>query len=145
MSFLGSLAEGVVFQPRIWIWAMKHASQSRRWIVGEGLACLALVASAIALVSMSPVFLVYVVIMIMGSWVFPLFTSYIPHNASGEDELHQTRAFRGKIASVIALEHLYHLEHHLYPAVPHHNCARLAKRLDPFLERAGVRSIKLWF
>ena len=26
---------------------------------------------------------------------------------------------------------VFHLEHHLYPAVPHQNWARLAKRLDP--------------
>jgi beta-carotene hydroxylase len=72
-------------------------------------------------------------------------TSYIPHVPDGESELFQTRVFRGKVFSILALEHLYHLEHHLYPAVPHHNWARLAKRLDPYLSRAGVKSIKLWF
>jgi beta-carotene hydroxylase len=49
------------------------------------------------------------------------------------------------VVSVIALEHLYHLEHHLYPAVPHHNWPRLAKRLDPYFEAMGITPIKLWF
>jgi beta-carotene hydroxylase len=83
--------------------------------------------------------------MIMGAWVIPLVTSYIPHIRDGEDELHRTRRFRGKVASVLALEHLYHLEHHLYPMVPHHHWPALARRLDPYLDAAGVVPVKLWF
>jgi beta-carotene hydroxylase len=83
--------------------------------------------------------------MILGSWVIPLATSYLPHNAEGRDVLSQTYLFRGKVASIIALEHLYHLEHHLYPMVPHHNWPTLAKRLDPYLKKAGVEAIVLGF
>jgi beta-carotene hydroxylase len=32
-----------------------------------------------------------------------------------------------------------HLEHHLYPQVPSHHLAELARRLDPFFEQAGVQ------
>ena len=46
---------------------------------------------------------------------------------------------------MLALGHLYHLEHHLYPAVPHQNWPELARRLDPHLRRAGVRPVRLWF
>ena len=41
--------------------------------------------------------------------------------------------------------HLYHLEHHLFPAVPHTNWPRLAKRLDPHLAKAGVKPVVFWF
>lgn len=75
----------------------------------------------------------------------PLVTSYVPHDLHGQDELSRTRAFRGVVASVIALGHLYHLEHYLFPAVPHHNWPELARRLDPHLERAGVRPVKIGF
>ena len=68
-----------------------------------------------------------------------------PHDPEGKDELRQTRAFRGRVLSMIALEHLYHLEHHLYPAVPHHNWPELARRLDPFFRSSGVRPLRLWF
>ncbi|AGA26339.1 fatty acid desaturase [Singulisphaera acidiphila] len=132
-------------QPRVWFWALRHGRQSRVWIVGKGIACLLLVGTALALARVSLVLPVYALLIIIGSWIIPLVTSYIPHDPTGVDELTQTRAFRGMIASAIALEHLYHLEHHLYPSVPHHNWARLAKWLDPHLERAGVRPIKLWF
>jgi beta-carotene hydroxylase len=83
--------------------------------------------------------------MIMGSWVIPLITSYIPHNPAGQTALTQTRLFRGRVASLIAMEHLYHLEHHLYPSVPHHNWPKLARRLDPYFKQAGVQPVVLGF
>ena len=83
--------------------------------------------------------------MIMGSWVIPLVTVYVPHDPRGQDELSRTLAFRGVVASVVALGHLYHLEHHLFTVVPHHNCPKLAKRLDPYPARAGVKPVRFWF
>ena len=57
----------------------------------------------------------------------------------------RTLLFRGKVLSLIAVEHLYHLEHHLYPQVPHHNWPKLARRLDPYFKAAGVTPIVLGF
>jgi beta-carotene hydroxylase len=145
MSFMRTLFEGVIFQTKIWFWAVRRDRKERVWIIIEGVACLLLVAAAVLLYSATPVFLVYAVLMIMGSWIIPLITSYIPHDPQGRDEIFQTRLFRGRVASIIAIEHLYHLEHHLYPAVPHQNWPQLAKRLDPFFERAGIKPIKIWF
>jgi beta-carotene hydroxylase len=144
-SWMGAIAEGFVFQPRIWIWAVRNASQVRTWVVGEGVACVALIVLAAALFPLTPIPLIYVALMVMGSWVIPLATSWIPHDPRGKGRLFQTRAFRGVVASAVALGHLYHLEHHLYPAVPHHHWPRLAKRLDPFLAKAGVRPVRFWF
>jgi beta-carotene hydroxylase len=144
-SWLGALAEGPAFQLRIWLWALRNAPAARPWVVGEGIACLVLLTLAVALCPMTPVPLVYAALVILGSWPIPLITSYVPHDPHGNDELSRTRAFRGVLASVIALEHLYHLEHHLYPAVPHQKWAELARRLHPFLARAGVKPIKIWF
>jgi len=143
-TLLAALEDGIVFQFRIWLWALKNAKGARGWVVGEGLACVFLVALSIGLVSVTPIFLVYVVLMIMGSWIIPLVTSYIPHNPCAENELFQTRVFRGVVASVLTLGHLYHLEHHLYPSVPHHNWPKLARSLDPYLIQAGVTPIRFW-
>ena len=104
-----------------------------------------LIAGSVALLPLTPVLAVYVGLMIAGSWVIPVVTSYLPHDPRGDGELGQTRAFRGRVASAVALSHLYHLEHHLYPAVPHQNWPELARRLDPHLERAGVRPVRWWF
>jgi beta-carotene hydroxylase len=144
-SWAGALAEGLVFQPRVWLWAVRHVTQGRAWVVGEGAACLALAGLAVALFPLTPVPLAYAALMVAGSWVIPLVTSYLPHVPDVEDELSQTRAFRGVVASAVALGHLYHLEHHLYPAVPHHNWPRLARRLDPHMVLAGVLPVKFWF
>jgi len=145
MSLMRTLLEGLIFQFKIWFWAVKRSGQDKVWAVVEGISCVLLVALAVVFYSVTPIFLVYVVLMIMGSWIIPLITSYIPHDPHGKNALFQTRLFRGHVASIIAIEHLYHLEHHLYPAVPHQNWPELAKRLDPFFEEAGVKPIKIWF
>ncbi len=144
-TLFGSIVEGFTLQPRLWVWALRHAPRRRNWIVAEGIICLLFVGASIALVPWTPAPLVYVILMIAGSWIIPLVTSYIPHDPHGDGELFRTRVFRGRVASLIALEHLYHLEHHLYPSVPHQNWPELARRLDPHFERAGVKAIKIWF
>lgn len=100
---------------------------------------------AVITLPFSPVLLVYVALMKMGSWIIPLTTSYLPHDPQGVDEISQTRAFRGIVASIVGVQHLYHLEHHLFPSVPHANWPLLAKRLDPHLTKAGVKPIVFWF
>ena len=145
MSFPRTMLEGVIFQFKIWFWAVKRPSKDKPLILLEGSGCVLLVVLSLVLYSVTPVLLAYVVLMIMGSWIIPLITSYIPHNPVGANELLQTRLFRGKVLSVVALEHTYHLEHHLYPSVPHHNWPQLAKRLDPYFEAAGLKPIRLWF
>ena len=143
MSLPRTLAEGVIFQPRIMIWAARRHGRSHPVVIVEIVLVLALLAACFAAVKVTPIFAVYAVLMIMGSWIIPLITSYLPHNPAGQSALTQTRLFRGRVASLIAMEHLYHLEHHLYPAVPHHNWPKLARRLDPFLDAAGVKAVRI--
>lgn len=145
MSFGRTLLEGMVFQWRIYLWAWRHAERDRDLVLLEGIVCgLATLLSLITL-PYTPIPFVYVALLAMGTWVIPLVTSYVPHVRDGTDELHRTRRFRGKVASLLALEHLYHLEHHLYPAIPHHHWPALARRLDPYFDAAGVAPVKFWF
>jgi beta-carotene hydroxylase len=88
------------------------------------------------------VFMIYIGLMIAGSWMIPLITSYLVHDPNGEDVLHQTRLFRGWFYSLIAFDHLYHLEHHLYPMVPHKNWVKLSKRLDPYFEKMKIKPLR---
>ena len=145
MSLPRTLLEGVIFQPRIMLWALRRHGRTHRIVALEALAAITLFILCFALVPLTPIFAVYATLMIMGSWVIPLVTSYVPHNPDGQTALAQTRLFRGKVLSVIALQHLYHLEHHLYPAVPHHNWPRLARRLDPYFKSADVKPVVLGF
>ena len=145
MSFVRALIEGVGLQARTWFFAMRREGAHRPWAVFECIAATVLLGASIAVIPITKAPIGYAVLMIMGSWIFPVMTAYIPHDARGMTELTQTKLFRGKVLSVMALEHLYHLEHHLYPGVPHHNWPELASRLDPFFTRAGLRPIKLLF
>ncbi len=145
MSLVRSLIEGVGLQPRLWFFAMRHKDAHRPWAIVECLVSATLFGASIAVLPITKAPFVYAALMIMGSWIFPVITAYIPHNPQGTTDLTQTKLFRGKVLSIVALEHLYHLEHHLYPGVPHHNWPELAQRLDPFFERAGLRPIKLFF
>jgi beta-carotene hydroxylase len=145
MSFFRTLGEGMIFQPRIMVWAAKNHGRSHPIVFIEIAIALCLLTLCFATIPKTPIFAVYAVLMIMGSWVIPLATSYVPHNAAGRTTITQTKLFRGKVASIIAMEHLYHLEHHLYPRVPHHNWPILARRLDPYFKTAGVEPIVLGF
>jgi beta-carotene hydroxylase len=145
MSFVRSLLEGPALQPRLWIFAMSRPGKHRRWALAECVAVVFLLSAAVVAWPVTKAPLVYALLMIGGSWIFPLITAYIPHDASGTTDLTQTKLFRGRVLSLLALEHLYHLEHHLYPAVPHHNWPKLASRLDPYFASEGLKAKKLWF
>ncbi|HEV7239050.1 MAG TPA: fatty acid desaturase [Thermoanaerobaculia bacterium] len=145
MSFFRALVEGIALQPRLWFFAMRHKGSHRGWAPIECVAATAMFGACLAVIPITPAPIVYAALMIMGSWIFPVITAYIPHDAGGTSDLTQTKLFRGKVLSWLALEHLYHLEHHLYPGVPHHNWPELAVRLDPYFARAGLRPIKLLF
>jgi beta-carotene hydroxylase len=143
MSLIRALLEGVVFQFRVYAWALRNPGGRRNWIVGEGLAVAVIVLGAIAALPWTIIPGVYAGLIIAGSWTIPLMTSYLPHDPEASDVLHQTRVFRGFLVRCVAFDHLYHLEHHLYPAVPHQNWPRLARRLDPWFDAAGIKPVRI--
>jgi beta-carotene hydroxylase len=145
MSFARALLEGPIYQLRIWPWALRRATRRERtFILAEGALCGAMLAGSVLLLRATPVFFVYAALAIMGSWIFPLITAHLQHFPAERNALFQTRTFRGLGARIVAADHLYHLEHHLYPAVPHQHWRLLAERLDPYLAKAGVRPSRLW-
>ncbi|GLZ06074.1 hypothetical protein Acsp03_35400 [Actinomadura sp. NBRC 104412] len=136
LSMLGAILYGPVFLARLWWWAYRRASgRQRTWLLAEAALPFAAVGAGALLWHG---LLVYATMMIVGSWVYPLLTVHLPHRHYGEDPLTQTHTLRGRVVPRLFLELTYHLEHHLYPQVPSHNLARLAQRLDPFLDEAGV-------
>jgi beta-carotene hydroxylase len=142
LSLVGAVLYGPVFLVRLWCWSFARADRwTRRWLVAEACAPFIAVSAGIAYWSTTPYVLAYAVMAIVGSWVYPLLTVYLPHHDYGEDPLTQTRTLRGRIIPAIFLELTYHLEHHLYPQVPSHHLPELARRLDPHLTAAGVRPV----
>jgi beta-carotene hydroxylase len=145
MPLWRALLEGVGMQPRLWFFAMRRPGPHRPWAIAEATASTVLLGASIAVIPMTVAPVVYAMLMMAGSWIFPVITATIPHDSSGATELTQTRLFRGRVLSWLAMDHLYHLEHHLYPGVPHHQWPELATRLDPHFQRAGLTPIKLLF
>ncbi len=137
-SLLGTIAGGPTMQIRLWLWAWRVHPPMRPRLLAEGIGVFALISLAALTFSWTPAPLAYVALVIAGSWLFPLLTVYFPHNGSAKSPLSQTRLFRGRLLQLIAFHHLYHLEHHLYPAVPHHHWKSLADRLDPHFVRLGI-------
>jgi beta-carotene hydroxylase len=143
MSFVRTLAEGPLYPFRLFSWAWKNAgAEIRKWLLFELLCCLGFIAWSIYMLPVN-LFFIYVVSVITGSWIYPLFTVYIPHDAKGKNKLFQTRLFRGAILSGVFAHHNYHLEHHLYPMVPHQNWFRLSQRLNPYFEKYSVKAITI--
>lgn len=141
MTFLGAILHGPIFLPRLWWWAFRHASKrpgQRAWLLLEASLPLACVGTGLAIWPQTSSVLFYALQVILGSWVYPLLTVYLPHHHYGDTPWTQTRTLRGRIIPALFLELTYHLEHHLYPAVPAHHLAELSRRLEPDLRRAGV-------
>lgn len=143
MTWWRALLDGMTLQPRLWAFAFR-LGRHRVWIIAEAIAIGMLLAASAATIGSTIAPAAYAALMILGSWLFPFVTSFIPHDAKADTTLKQTRLFRGRVLSIVAFEHLYHLEHHLYPQVPHHNWPELARRLDPHFARAGLRPVKLY-
>jgi len=141
MNLLGAVVYGPVFLWRLWWWAFQRSrgrAAQRLWLLVELILPLMIVTCGVLLWPITPAILVYAVQAIVGSWVYPLLTVYLPHKDYGDTPLTQTHTLRGHIIPVLFLELTYHLEHHLYPQVPSHNLPELARRLDPFFRRVGV-------
>lgn len=138
LSGLGALFYGPVFLARLWWWALRRGRDTA-WLLAEAAATPLAIATGILCWDSAPGVLGYVVMAIVGSWVYPLLTVYLPHHDFGDTPLTQTHTLRGRVIPAMFLELTYHLEHHLYPQVPTHRLADLAQRLEPTLRAAGVQ------
>jgi beta-carotene hydroxylase len=142
MSLGRAVLYGPLFLPRLWLWAFRrHAGRrgQRAWLLAEAGWALGFAATGVLLWSRTPALGWYVLLAVVGSWVYPLLTVHLPHHGYGEHPLTQTGTMRGRVIPPLFLELTYHLEHHLYPGVPSHHLAELSRRLDPFFCRHGVR------
>jgi beta-carotene hydroxylase len=145
IGLIGAILYGPLFLWRLWWWAFRR-NRGRRsqqiWMLIELAVPFIALFAGIYLWPDYPALLVYVVMAIVGSWVYPLLTVYLPHKDYGDTPLTQTHTLRGRVIPALFLELTYHLEHHLYPQVPSHHLAELARRLDPYFQEAGV---KYWY
>lgn len=141
LTLLGAVCYGPVFLIRLWWWAYRRAEKDtqRAWLIAEAAAPFLAIVAGILLWSTTPALLSYAAMVIVGSWVYPLLTVYLPHRKYGDNPLNQTHTLRGRIIPAMFLELTYHLEHHLYPQVPSHHLKQLGQRLDPYFAKVGIQ------
>ena len=137
-----ALVSGIGSQSRLFAWAWRLARpEDKKWMALEAGWAVAVAGCGVALLPWSNIVLVYVLLIVTSSWLYPFATVWVPHRAEGQDTLTQTHAVRGRLIPELFLQHTYHLEHHLYPAVPSYHWQELARRLDPFLRDRGVQPV----
>lgn len=138
-SFWSALMRGPGHQTRLFCWAWQHANKvERAWLGAEATWTVLFWVVAIFVFPTFPQMLAYAALVTAAAWAYPLATVWWPHRNPGDTPLTQTRAFRGRLLSILFLEHQYHLEHHLFPQVPSWNWPELARRLEPHLKSSGV-------
>ena len=133
---------GPTFIFKLYFWALKNAQNDTKqyyWIIAEGMWFIAVLLLSVITFNFTPVLLVYALLVLVGSWVYPLLTVHLPHYKFGLTPITQTRSLKGKIIPLIFLELTYHLEHHLYPQVPSHHLKLLSKKLNPWIENQGAK------
>lgn len=144
MAWWRALLEGVTSQPRLFFWAWQRARREERmWMAGEAAWIVGAVTASVACWETTPVWTIYVALVVTSSWLYPFATVWVPHRAQGKTALQQTHAVRGRWIPELFLQHTYHLEHHLYPSVSSHRWPELAKRLDGYFAERGVTPIRV--
>lgn len=142
-SFFRTLLEGPIFHPKLILWSLKNGnSETRLWIPIELLFIISFWILGILTIEQFPFLIIYQVTVTLGSWVIPLITSYLVHMPLNQESIRQTKIYRGLFFRIIALDHLYHLEHHLYPQIPHRRWSQLAKILNPHFQKKQLKAVR---
>jgi fatty acid desaturase len=128
MPIWKALATGPLFPVRLHATAFRLATpRQRRWIVLELVGCAVVVAVAIG--SGIGVFRYHVLAMTVGQCLTSFFAVWTVHHDCDANGIF-ARTIRGGLKGWLTYDMFYHLEHHLFPAVPTTRLPELARRLD---------------
>ena len=143
---IAGIVDGPRQQLRLFRWAWRHHRTEHGLALAiEAAIIIGFWSIAIVLAASNTQYgpLAYAATVTCGAWTIPVITVTIPHDPTGTEPLDQTRAFRGRAFDLLSFGHLYHLEHHLYPSVPHQRWRELADRLDDHLAADDKERITL--
>jgi fatty acid desaturase len=123
------LLTGPLFPLRLHLAAWRTASSRKRtWIAAE-LAAIILLIAAVLLVPGPRALRWHLLAMGVGECFTGFFAVWIVHRGCDGD--HQiARTQRGRLKNLVSYSMFFHLEHHLFPAVPTCHLPKLAERLD---------------
>ena len=122
-----AIVGGGLFSVAIQWFGLRHGSRRNRLLVAlDMVLILAIIASAC--ITMHPVLMYHVLVMILANTMVGFFAVWSVHH--GCDEVVYARSERHPLVNLLTFNLLYHIEHHLFPAVPTNHLPLLAKRLD---------------
>lgn len=135
-----AIAFGPVFPVLLHRKALQAANtRQRRWILGELAANAGLVAATIA-VDGAPWLRYHVAAMAAGQCLTAFFAVWTVHHDC-EPEGVFARTIRHRFKALATYNMFFHVEHHLFPAVPTCKLPRLAERLDAAAPEWGSRRV----
>ncbi len=140
--WLRALLDGPAFPVRLhyWAWSLGSAAK-RRWIGGEaaaviGVAMLAWCGGA----AMPEALRWHTAAMLAGECFTGFFAVWTVHHGCDADHT-IARTQRGWLKNFVSYSMFYHLEHHLFPAVPTCHLPELSRRLDEAHPEASAKQV----
>lgn len=139
MSAVGALCYGPLFTVRLHCNALKNAPEHYQlWVRSEIAISVAIVLAA--LTTGIPWLQYHATVMLFAHCLTAFFAVWTVHHDCDRSHL-IARTVRGRMQAWLTFEMFYHVEHHLFPAVPTCHLPALAARLDraePELQTARV-------
>lgn len=120
---------GALFSIAIQWFGLTHGSRRNRLLVTVDMLLIIAVITT-AFITMHPVLVYHVLVMILANTMVGFFAVWSVHH--GCDEVVYARSERHPLVNLLTFNLLYHIEHHLFPAVPTNHLPKLAQRLDKF-------------
>jgi fatty acid desaturase len=138
MSLMRVLAYGPAFPVELHrtAWRRGDGRMKRRMIVDLALNG---AAAGAALASGSTALRYHIAAMLLAQCLTGLFAVWITHRGCDGEAL-PARTQRSRLINFVSYNMFFHLEHHLFPAVPVRRLARLAARLDAAVPAVAVRA-----
>ena len=111
----------------------------RKWMTAELLANVVFITLVFAVLDIT-VLKYHVLVMLIGQCMTAFFAVWTVHHDT-EDHIYMARTVRNEFKRVVTYNMFYHVEHHLFPAVPTRKLHILAKRLDEHDPTVEIRSV----
>lgn len=138
MSWYGAILYGPVHMFLIHKVTLQLGNKNYRRNVILELVCITIIAAVVFYFNIT--FLIYhIIVMIAGEFLMAFFAVWTVHHDT-HDHPEMARTQRSGWKNKITFSMFYHLEHHLFPAVPTIKLPELAKRIDEVLPEIEKKS-----
>lgn len=140
MRWWQALLFGPIFPLMLHKKALQVGSRTqRKWIYAELFANVLVL--LLAFVVFDHIILKFhVLAMLIGQCMTAFFAVWTVHHDT-EDHIYMARTVRHELKRVVTYNMFFHVEHHLFPAVPTRHLHVLAKRLDAYAPEVEIRQV----